>query len=84
MEKKEMVNHPSHYNQGGIECIDAMIAAKGVEAVKNFCDCSVFKYQWRMGHKDAIEQEIGKIKWYLDKYLELEETNHDTQSSCPC
>lgn len=23
----EQVNHPQHYNQGGIECIDAMEAA---------------------------------------------------------
>lgn len=70
-EKKEMVNHPSHYNQGDIECIDAMIAAKGIEKVKAFCECSVFKYDWRLGQKDAEEQEVGKMKWYLDKYLEL-------------
>lgn len=70
-DKKEMVNHPSHYNQGDIECIDAMIAAKGIEKVKAFCECSVFKYDWRLGQKDAVEQEVGKMKWYLDKYLEL-------------
>ena len=70
-ENKEMVNHPSHYNQGDIECIDAMIAAKGIEKVKAFCECSVFKYDWRLGQKDAEEQEVGKMKWYLDKYLEL-------------
>lgn len=70
-EKKEMVNHPSHYNQGDIECIDAMIAAKGLEKTIAFCECSVFKYDWRLGNKDAEEQEVGKIKWYLDKYLEL-------------
>ena len=32
----DMVNHPSHYTQGGIECIDALEAAtinlKGIEA----------------------------------------------------
>ena len=34
----DMVNHPSHYNQGGIECIDALKAATvsktGIEDVK--------------------------------------------------
>jgi len=70
-EKKEMVNSPSHYNQGDIECIDAMIAAKGIEAVMHWCDCNVFKYEWRLGYKDEEEQEIGKMKWYLDKYIEL-------------
>ena len=71
MKEIEGVNHPKHYNQGDIECISAMIAAKGIEAVKNFCDCCVFKYEWRLGQKDAEEKEIGKMKWYLDKYLEL-------------
>lgn len=42
--EKEMVNSPAHYNQGDIECIDAMIAAKGIEKVRAFCECSVFKY----------------------------------------
>jgi hypothetical protein len=26
---------------------------------------------WRFGKKDDEAQEAGKIKWYLDKYLEL-------------
>ena len=81
-----MVNSPAHYNQGDIECIDAMIAAKGVEAVRNFCDCCVFKYEWRLGHKDEAEREIGKIKWYLDKYLELDSRLKEFEllNNCPC
>jgi len=27
--KNDMVNHPPHYNQSGIECIDAIRAATG-------------------------------------------------------
>ena len=69
--EKEMVNHPSHYNQGSMECIDAIVGACGVEEAKVFCKINAFKYLWRLGHKDAEEQEIGKIKWYLDKYVEL-------------
>ena len=68
---KEMVNHPSHYNQGGIECIDAMASAFGKDDVKAFCKLNAFKYLWRLGCKDEEIQEVGKIKWYLDKYLEL-------------
>lgn len=68
---REMVNHPSHYNQGKVECIDAMVSAYGEDEVKVFCKINAFKYLWRLGDKDAEEQEIGKIKWYLDKYLEL-------------
>ena len=66
-----MVNSPAHYSQGNIECIDAIISAFGVEETRSFCKINAFKYLWRLGRKDAEEQEIGKIKWYLDKYLEL-------------
>lgn len=70
-EKKEMVNHPSHYCQGDMECIDGLIGAFGRKEVSTFCKINAMKYIWRLGHKDDEAQEIGKIKWYLDKYLEL-------------
>ena len=66
----EMVNHPSHYNQGGIECIDAMVAAFGKEAVENFCICNAFKYVWRNRDKNGFE-DIDKAIWYLEKIKEL-------------
>lgn len=66
-----MVNSPSHYNQGNIECIDAMVSAFGEYSTAEFCKINAFKYLWRLGHKDDETQEIGKIKWYLDKYIEL-------------
>ncbi len=64
------VNHPSHYTQGGIECIDAMTSAFGKEAVKHFCICNAFKYVWRSEHKNGIE-DIDKAIWYLNKVKEL-------------
>ena len=64
------VNHPSHYNQGGIECIDAMIAAYGKEAVENFCLINAFKYIWRNRDKNGFE-DIDKAIWYLNKVKEL-------------
>ena len=81
---KEMVNSPAHYNQGNIECIDAMIAAYGEEEVKIFCKINAFKYLWRLGRKDEETQEIGKIKWYLDKYLELYKKEDERINGCPC
>ena len=70
-ENKEMVNHPSHYCQGDMECIEGLIGAFGKKEVATFCKINAMKYIWRLGHKDEEAQEIGKIKWYLDKYLEL-------------
>lgn len=65
------VNHPSHYETNGIECIDAMKAVQGVSAVQDFCICNAFKYIWRHKHKNGAE-DIKKAVWYLNKWLELE------------
>lgn len=67
------VNHPVHYNQGSIECIDAIQAARGDEATKEFCICNAIKYLWRLGHKDEPVQEAKKAIWYINKYIELSE-----------
>lgn len=64
------VHHPSHYNQGDIECIDAMVAAYGKEAVAHFCICNAFKYIWRTEHKNGME-DVDKANWYINKYKEL-------------
>lgn len=69
------VDHPSHYNQGDIECIDAMISAFGTEKVKAFCQCNAFKYMWRSDTKNGIE-DINKAAWYLNKYKELEDDDN--------
>lgn len=66
---EDMVNHPSHYTQGGIECIDALEAAtinlKGIEAV---CTANAIKYLWRWKEKGGIE-DLEKSKWYIDRLI---------------
>lgn len=71
------VNHPNHYNQGSIECIDALLSAYGPSAVSDFCLCNAFKYLWRCRNKNAFSDDLGKAKWYIDKALEL--TNSSKQ-----
>lgn len=73
----DMVNHPKHYTQGGIECIDALKAAtvgkRGIEAV---CVANVIKYLWRYEEKNGVE-DVRKAKWYIERLLkELEESQH--------
>lgn len=67
---EDPVNHPNHYTNGSIECIDAMVESQGLEAVESFCLCNAFKYIWRHKLKNGVE-DIRKAKWYLDKFLEL-------------
>lgn len=66
------VNHPSHYATGKYECIDVMLEIFGVEAVKTFCLLNAFKYNYRSGRKNGLE-DIQKAKWYIGKYIELSE-----------
>lgn len=72
----DMVNHPSHYTQGGVECIDAITAATvgktGIEAV---CVANVVKYLWRYEEKNGLE-DVKKARWYLERLInELSENN---------
>lgn len=68
--RHDAVNHPKHYTQGDIECIDAMIAAKGIDKVIAFCECNAFKYNWRSADKNGLE-DIEKQIWYANKQIEL-------------
>lgn len=72
--KSDMVCHPSHYNQGKVECIDAMAAAtinkRGIEAV---CVSNVIKYLWRYEAKNGLE-DVKKAQFYLNRLIdELED-----------
>lgn len=71
---KDEINHPSHYEGSKIECIDAMIEGIGVEYVKGFCLGNAFKYIFRcMKKHDTPLADVKKARWYLDKFIELEE-----------
>lgn len=74
------IEHPDHYNNGNIECIDAMLSAYGKDEVMTFCKINAFKYLWRSEHKNGIE-DIKKAKWYIDKYVSLADKQYD---ECDC
>lgn len=58
------VNHPSHYNSGAVECIDAIEAAMTVEEFVGYLRGQMIKYVWRAGKKDDARQDIEKALWY--------------------
>lgn len=64
-----LVNHPSHYTQGGVECIDALESATadliGIEAV---CTANAIKYLWRWKHKNGVE-DLQKAMWYIQRLI---------------
>lgn len=86
---KEFVDHPQHYNQGNIECIDAMVSAFGIEATMNFCHLNSFKYNWRCMDKnkspDKVIEDIDKSIWYMKRMKKLYKqlpTNNNTEYTC--
>ena len=65
----DMVNSPPHYNQTGIECIDAISAATDSN-FKYYLQGNIMKYLWRFDYKDKPLEDLQKAKWYLDKLIE--------------
>lgn len=63
------VNHPEHYTQGGIECIQAIEASLGKEGFAAYCKGNVLKYLWRYEHKNGIE-DLKKAEVYLKWMIE--------------
>ena len=65
---KDNVNHPSHYTNGSIECIDAMLSAFGKEKVQHFCKLNAFKYVWRADNKNHAEKYIVEGAKHAESY----------------
>ena len=77
--QKDNVNHPSHYTQGGIECIDAIKAATvGLTGTEAVCTGNAVKYMWRWKFKNGAE-DIRKAMWYLEKLLEEVESENSNR-----
>lgn len=68
------VNHPNHYADGKYECFDVMLEIFGVPSVRSFCLLNAFKYLWRHRKKNGVE-DIKKAIWYLNRYVQLSDTN---------
>lgn len=68
------VNHPSHYTQGGIECIEAIRASMSPEAFQGYCKGNVMKYIWRSAMKNGLE-DLKKAQVYLGWMIESVEKN---------
>lgn len=72
-----IISKPKHYNRKkGIECIEEMIEVFGIEAVKNFCLCNIWKYRYRAADKNG-EEDLDKSDWYMQKYIELQKRDKE-------
>ncbi len=62
--QNDAVNHPPHYNHGGMETID-YIETLGIGF--EFCAGNAIKYLSRAGYKDDILQDLRKALWYTER-----------------
>ena len=66
---EDVVNSPSHYNSGGVECIQAIEASMGLEAFQGYLKGNTLKYLWRMSYKGKALEDCKKAQWYLNKLI---------------
>jgi hypothetical protein len=66
---KDVVNHPSHYTSGGIECWDAIKASMTKEAFMGYLKGNVQKYLWRYEKKANPIEDLKKAQVYLTKMI---------------
>ena len=68
----DLVNHPTHYrtlpDMEAIEIIEKILTR---EEFIGYLKGNFFKYRFRAGDKDVLEQDIAKSNWYRDKLRSL-------------
>ena len=68
-EEEDVVNNPSHYNTGSIECIEAIEESMTPEAYRGYLKGNCMKYLWRYDYKGKPVEDLEKAQWYLAKLL---------------
>jgi hypothetical protein len=69
-QKKDNVNHPSHYADCKYECIDVMEDWMTNEEFEGYLKGCIFKYLKRYNLKNGLE-DCQKAQWYLNKLVEF-------------
>ena len=75
MREEDVVNKPPHYNQAGVECIEAITAATG-DGYEYYLQGNIIKYLWRYRYKNGIE-DLKKAQFYLDRLIKTKEGQDD-------
>ena len=65
---KDVINNPSHYNQGGLECIDYIEQQLTAEQFEGYLAGNSIKYLQRYQYKNGVE-DLKKHQWYVEKLI---------------
>lgn len=67
----DVVNHPAHYTNGKVECIDAIESAvSGLDGMEALLTGQILKYVWRQHWKNGVE-DLQKAEFYLKRLIQL-------------
>jgi len=72
-----MVDHPPHYNNGHIECIEAIEAMLTPDEFVGYLRGNSLKYRWRFRYKNKPIEDLRKARWYEEKLMAFLMENQD-------
>ena len=65
------VNHPRHYNIGGLETIDIIESRLTKEEFVGYLKGSKMKYDLRYPIKGNVEEDLAKSEWFKNKLISV-------------
>ena len=72
-----MVEHPPHYNNGNVECIEAIEAMLTPDEFIGYLRGNSLKYRWRFRYKNKPIEDLRKARWYEERLLQFLMENQD-------
>ena len=86
-EEGDVVNHPDHYTEGGVEAIDVLEAKMSPMEFRAYLYGSVLKYVLRCKYKGKELEDLRKAMWYLNKlvgkHVAPQNKRSDMSVDCP-
>ena len=75
--EQNMVDNPPHYNNGSIECIEAIEAMLNKEEYIGYLRGNALKYRWRFRYKKKPFEDLRKARWYEERLMKFLLDNQD-------
>jgi len=65
----DVVNRPEHYNNGGMECIEAIKGMLTHDEYIGYLRGNALKYLWRFRYKGKPIEDLRKTSWYVERTM---------------
>lgn len=74
---QNMVDNPPHYNNGSVECIEAIEAMLTKDEYIGYLRGNALKYMWRFRYKKKPFEDLRKARWYEERLIKFLLDNQD-------